>query len=339
MKYLLTFKESRINELVKNPQTRKFYADKISKDISKYINEVSFKYTFDEEKSVLEIRNIEEEDIPELTKTLNYYKNLLLKEDIILTFSHQKVLLNPIRKVEEVAKYGYYFTVRFKSKYSRRVKPQRYIYHFSPTSDTIRDNILRNGLIPMKQGDSSTWGRLPHLEYPNAIFAVNNDRDVWVAGYNIFRIDTQGLKNQWWEDFNFEIGTTDLIMTFEKIPPEHIELLGKEEIEKRRVKSEEFSRKNKEIEDKSKQELISIIKSGDFVSFQNKIKDLRNQKNKLPITVIMSQISKFGTVEMFKFVLENEVAPKGIFLEKLIRNAQTSNNNELVEYLKSLDSK
>jgi hypothetical protein len=52
------------------------------------------------------------------------------------------------------------------------------------------------------------------------------------------------LKNKWWYDLNFPIGSK-LIMTFEPIGPEHLELLDfQEEVKRRReIKRIEFNRK------------------------------------------------------------------------------------------------
>lgn len=120
--------------------------------------------------------------------------------------------------------------VVFKSLYTQRVSPQRYVYHCSPKEN--RESIMKNGLIPKGSSESKEWGGLIYLDYPPVIFATNKGGDsvwTWRSGKDLWRIDTQGLNNKWWYDLNF-FGNEDYqqkhIMTFEPIPPSHIEMVN-----------------------------------------------------------------------------------------------------------------
>lgn len=307
---ILPFKQfNKINELIKNPTLTKSYVDKIQKEILQFTNDAKFKYELNNVGSLLKVSNLIKSEIPELIKLLDKYKKLLQKEDIILS-ENSELFGDKIQ-----------WTIFFKGKYTRRVKPNKYIYHFSSDSESIKNDILKNGLIPYQHKNSTSWSKNAALEYPNAVFAVNNEKDNWSTGY-IFRINTEGLKNKWWEDLNFEVGKTDLIMTFEPIPPNHIELLDtQKEISRRTLnKSQEF------------QNLEELIKSGDLEGIKTKLKLLKLDKDSQD--KLLLKTSKFGTVEILKFLLSQYKPDKRLF-DALLRRAEQYNNLDISKYLKN----
>ena len=84
---ILNFKEfHKINELISNPTLTKSYADKISKEILQFTDTVKFKYELNEVRSLLQVSNLKESEIPKLVKVLDKYKVILQKEDIILSY-------------------------------------------------------------------------------------------------------------------------------------------------------------------------------------------------------------------------------------------------------------
>jgi hypothetical protein len=105
------------------------------------------------------------------------------------------------------------------------VKPNRYVYHSS--NPMFRDKIEREGLIP--QGRSEAWLSDTKIE-GEVIFAVNseNKEDWWDSTYDddVYRIDTAGLKNTWYNDPNFTVQAKRII-TFEAIPLDAIKLIYK----------------------------------------------------------------------------------------------------------------
>lgn len=112
-----------------------------------------------------------------------------------------------------------------------KIEPTRYVYHSSPV--TNRDSILKNGLLPKSSKESREWAYSFIYSYPKAIFAtmVNLDTGIinpWKSGggIDIWRIDTNGLDNEWVIDLNY-VGEKENqhIMTFQPIPPEHLELV------------------------------------------------------------------------------------------------------------------
>lgn len=327
---ILNFKKfHKINELIRNSNLTRSYADKISKEIEQFTEKVKFKYELNQVRYLLIVSNLMESEIPRLIKVLDRYKMLLEKEDIILSYQQN----DSCSKEDKIQ-----WNVFFKGKYTRRVKPNRFIYHFSSSSEFVKNNILKNGLIPYKHSDSQTWLKNAALEYPNAIFAVNNDSQSWAAGH-IFKIDTEGLTNKWWEDLNFEVGTTDLIMTFEPIPPSHIELLDtQQEIERRReaasIRMQTLKKVNNEFE--------KLIMSNDLEGLKNKIeihkKDLSNSSNQIsPISIenLLIKSSKFGSIDIVKFLV-SKYNPNNKLVNAMIRRAEENKNTEVLNYLKSI---
>lgn len=117
------------------------------------------------------------------------------------------------------------------NKHLIEVKPKKYIYHTS--APIFRDRISKEGLIP--QGKSESWLSDTKID-GEVIFAINSGslKDVWESGYDddLYKIDTNNIKNKWYKDPNFVTGIyasdkSDAIITFEPIPLNSIELIYK----------------------------------------------------------------------------------------------------------------
>lgn len=102
------------------------------------------------------------------------------------------------------------------------VIPNRYVYHTS--NPHFRDKIAKEGLIP--KGKSESWLSDTKIG-GKVIFVVNsNDEYVWDSTYDddVYRIDTNGLGNKWYNDPNFGRDGIHLV-TFDSIPVSAIELV------------------------------------------------------------------------------------------------------------------
>ena len=116
-------------------------------------------------------------------------------------------------------------------KLNEKTETSRYIYHSS--SPENRESILKHGLIPKSSDESKEWFFSHEYAYPKAIFAtkVNNTGIInpWGnVGYDIWRIDTNILKNEWFVDLNYT-GEKEInhIMTFEPIASKYLTLVKK----------------------------------------------------------------------------------------------------------------
>jgi hypothetical protein len=176
---------------------------------------------------VLFIYNLKESEIKYVEKIAKKWQNRLLENNISIRHGVSKSSRSDWQIV---------YTLIFRNIKTQRVKPKKYVYHFTATEES-KNNILKFGLIP------KTGVNWKNIDYPDAIFAINDESELWNGRY-VFRIDTTNLKNKWWYDLNFPIGSK-LIMTFEPIGPEHLELLDfQEEVKRRReIKRIEFNRK------------------------------------------------------------------------------------------------
>ena len=221
-----------LNELVKNVKSVISHIDHICKEVKSIYPYVTFNIS---ENDHLSICKLKETDVKKVEQILSKFKQNLLREDIIISFA----INNGAAAINEIE-----IGVKFKNIHTKRVFPNRFLYH-STTKENI-DSILKNGLIPVSHSDSKEWSKTKGLEYPPAIFVTNsyNPSDVWGIG-DAIKIDTKGLKNKWWEDLNFSgLGPKSVaIMTFEPIPPSHLKLVTKEDIEE---KKREFERENSE---------------------------------------------------------------------------------------------
>ena len=101
------------------------------------------------------------------------------------------------------------------------VIPNRYVYHTS--NPIFRDKISKEGLIP--KGKSESWLSDTKID-GKVIFVVNDNKDNYrfdsTYDDDIYRIDTIGLNNKWYNDPNFNDGLH--LITFDSIPLSAIEL-------------------------------------------------------------------------------------------------------------------
>lgn len=200
-----------INELVKNLKSTQAIADDICEQAKKLV--ICKTKTEVGDSLIISIYGLKRSDISVIENLLSKYQKEVMKQDLILSYGEDK-------SVTEFE--GIKIVIYLKSIYSIRVKPQRYVYHFSMED---KESILKNGLQPRKSDSSKSW-KNPALSYPPAVFAINDDSTLWGVG-TCFEIDTQGLKNKWWRDLNFMIGPA--IMTFDSIPADNIRVISNRE--------------------------------------------------------------------------------------------------------------
>jgi len=327
MKYLKPF--SKINELIKNTTLAKFYTDKIKNEVLDFTQTVKFGYKLNEINSMLSISNLQEHEIVNLVKILDKYKKITQKEDIIL--SHQR---NDSCSIPERIQW----VIFMKGKYTRRVKPEKYVYHYTLDENVVKD-ILKNGLIPKKHEQSKFWSKSASLEYPAAIFAVNGDEVVWNAGH-ILKIDTEGLSNKWWEDLNFAVGASPAIMTFDPIPPDHIELLDTDSELKRRksqkIKSDEISKLKSEKKSLIRKELAEIIKSDKIDQLEDKLKQYAEVSGEdMDLEPLLMKSARIGNLETIKYLV-SKVELRPTYLEFLIKKSGENPNPDVSEYIRNL---
>jgi len=136
-----------------------------------------------------------------------------------------------IRKILQEAKQ--------KAEYSpggKPVKVGRYVYHAS--NPYYRKKIQKQGLKPTVsdsyESHAMSWyeedGAISKKHLPPAIFATNseNKKDWFDSPYDddIYRIDTQGLPNEWFTDRHFDWDKKNKhVVTFQPIPLSHITLI------------------------------------------------------------------------------------------------------------------
>ena len=217
-----------LNEVVKNPILVKYYADLIVKEVLKVVPTANCEYPMEpsfsgisaKEMFRIKISKLKESEVPLIKKILNKWDQKLKNEDFLISFGENNV--NPYTTKSN--KDNVEMEVFFKTKYVRRVKPERFVYHFSRVSDDIKNDIIKNGLKPVSH-KFGNFSKKAFLGYPDAIFAKNGLSTPWLSSDWVFQIDTLGLKNIWWEDLNFEAGTTDYIMTYEPIPAKNIKVI------------------------------------------------------------------------------------------------------------------
>ncbi len=157
---------------------------------------------------------LSEKDIILINKTLNTWKEKLLKHDII--FSFEVVNSFDVGDSEDPDKFE--LRLRLK-KFSTRVKPPKFIYHHSSIKN--RESIRKYGLLP-KSSINSEDNNSIDLEYPDAVFA-KADNTPWYESYDKWEIDTSKIDNQWYIDPNMD--DKSYVMTFKSISPNVIKLV------------------------------------------------------------------------------------------------------------------
>ncbi len=218
-----------LNELVKNKLSIKWHLNKalqvLNNKLTQKINKDNIKIDIDNPVYYkIQFLHTDENDHPIWISWLKNLKSSLLKDDIILSYKdYRSPELDFIGDDLEMATTGnfkYDYIVYIKNIHTNRVKPSKYVYHYSNIEN--RDNILKNGLKIMSHKGSKDWSNEISLEYPDAIFAVNSNTDIWKKG-DKWQIDTTKIKNTWWQDLNFK-KRPDLVMTFSDIPKDAIKL-------------------------------------------------------------------------------------------------------------------
>ena len=105
------------------------------------------------------------------------------------------------------------------------VIPNKYVYHTS--NPGFRGKISKEGL--RVKSKSVTWLSDTNIN-GKVIFAVNSDnkKDWWDSTYDddMYRINTTGLENKWYNDPNFDVEDKRMI-TFDPIPAKAVKLIYK----------------------------------------------------------------------------------------------------------------
>ena len=110
--------------------------------------------------------------------------------------------------------------IYFKNIHLNRIKPDKYVYHTTQSSNY--DNIMKHGLLLQT---NKKWGS--YLHYPPSIFAMNGvdtqKKKLWKEGSDVWRIDTTNIPNKWYNDLNIpSYKEKGPIMTFEPIGIEYL---------------------------------------------------------------------------------------------------------------------
>ena len=218
-----------INEVIKNKKTIKWFLNKFLFEINNKLSNKIIKNdikieTYSPVYYKLLLLHTSEKDHQTWMKSLDTLKRRLFREDIIVSYKDYKKseqeLIGDGFEMRSTGKTLYDYIIYLKNIHTNRINPNRYVYHFS--DEKYRSEILKNGLKKKSHTGSKDWEGEIYLEYPEAVFAVNSDVDIWKDG-DKWQIDTSKIKNTWWEDLNFK-NRPDLIMTFSDIPKEAIKL-------------------------------------------------------------------------------------------------------------------
>jgi hypothetical protein len=325
MTKILKWNQFLITELFNNEKLVKSYSTRISEEIRRISPSAKFRDT-------LTIVNLKEEECVEVEKILKSWEKRLQNEDFVFSW---------MRNDSCFAADRISYLVFFKSKNTRRIKPQRYVFHcsYSPKED-----ILKFGLTPKASSESKQWDNSA-LKYEPAIFATNGFGNLWNPGAIIYQIDTANLKNKWYEDLNFEPGTSNAIMTYEPILPEHITALTLDEFEK--LRKNNIQSTTQTIED-LKLKLDTSIKDGDLETLKSLIdehKDYFGSSKKLlnlslqgvDMSALLSKSSKFGALSTFKYLYDNfRVDSKNpeVVVFPLLMKSEQYKNFEVFDFLK-----
>jgi hypothetical protein len=295
-----------MNEMVKNRESAQRMADDICQRAKKLISCETKTEMGDN--LVISIYGMKRSDIGIIENMLSDYQSIAIKQDMILSFGESKAAV----KFEGTKMVAY-----LKSIYSIRVKPQRYVYHFS-TED--KESIMKNGLQPRKSDSSKQWTN-PALSYPPAVFAINDYSTHWGVG-NIFEIDTQGLNNKWWRDLNFATGPA--IMTFEAIPADHIRLVSEKERGDREKERKAHLADLEASAVAEEQILFKSIESGDMESIRsNQPPSIDSKASRL--------VAKYGDREMLDWFFSKKRSDREI--QAIAGFAAASGNDLVGKYL------
>jgi hypothetical protein len=179
----------------------------------------------------LEIRWLDLAIKPKIEKLLKLTQHKLLGNGLVLGY---KLSENTVLDVDDNINTGeieLWINLFFKDLYTKRFNPPRYLYHVSNARN--RESIRKNGLIPMEFTKGNWRFESFRLYYPPTIFVAIESFGHYnnILGDDVWKIDTHGLKNIWWEDLNFyrhndpRKTKPDYLMTFDPIPSDHLKLL------------------------------------------------------------------------------------------------------------------
>jgi hypothetical protein len=299
-----------INEMViKNKQLIRSYAKEIEREVQKVIKSPDVKFMYNKEyldadDIVLNICYLKEKEIDLVEKIAQKWQKKLIENNI--SIKHQ------IPSGSYYDKWKIVYAIKFKDVKTERVKPEKYVYHFTNSKEN-KNNILKYGLIPKT---NVNWD---YIDYPDAIFAINGDFGDWRGNY-VFRIDTTNLKNKWWYDLNFRVGSPQ-IMTFEPIGPEYLKLLDfRGELNRRRkVRSDIMG------------SVLGAIKNNDLDFFNKNFKYFKSLEN-IEVSYLLSLSIEYNKLELLKILL-NTRKDKNFNLLNLGIEAMEQPDKTILKYL------
>lgn len=214
-----------VKEAVRNAMLLKSILRKMVKEIGDGIVKGPVEYDRRNVDHRLHLGNVPQEHYERVENIIKRYVDIMHHNGYIMSYSKSKradmewtddLIGTPLDT------FHVDFIITLKDQHTQRIKPQRYVYHFSPFSN--RESILKRGLIPSPWSDSGNWSHVSDVAYNAAVFAVNTDKDSWgQKGWDRWRIDTSMIPNKWWHDMNFH-QRPDLVMTHDAIPPEALRL-------------------------------------------------------------------------------------------------------------------
>ncbi len=206
-----------LKEYISNEKLIDVYISEFIKDLKNIVPNVRVDVDYGRERknsSIIQILNYDEQKYsPIIAKIIKKWKEKLLNYGIVVGSEESHST--------RVGYKGKMFFVSFKNITTKRIKPNRFVFHGSKVDPSI---IFSDGLKP-KSSNEGNWTH-HNLAYPSAVFASNSYDDVW-GGKNIYIIDTTKVSNSWWYDLN-EFGeekldySKKLIMTFDPVSPNAI---------------------------------------------------------------------------------------------------------------------
>lgn len=225
-----------IKESIKNPTLTKVAVKELLHDIQKITPSIKRdNITFNTDSWMwweLNIRWLDIKVKEKVEKLLKARQEKLLKNGLIMAYRISKTpvteLVGDDLDIELTGEMNFEIHAFFKDLYTKRFIPPKYVYHVTKAKN--RKSIKENGLIPMEFSKGNWTFESLRLYYPPTVFAALEPTGHYngLLGDDVWRIDTTNLKNKWWEDLNFykhkKKDKIDYVMTFEPIPPDHLEL-------------------------------------------------------------------------------------------------------------------
>ena len=183
----------------------------------------------------LEIRWLDIKCKDKIHNLLKQKQEELLKAGMVLSFKESEHSVLDMGKsgdpfdVYPTGEFELWYYIFIKDLYTKRYYPNgKFLFHRSSSKN--RESITKNGLEPREFNTGNWTLESYHLYYPPTVFATP-EIDGWHQGSDIWKINTKGLKNQWWEDLNFyrhedpQKRPIRAVMTFDPIPPDRLKLI------------------------------------------------------------------------------------------------------------------